>query len=210
MGSTPASAVTTRESSPLLDPSTVLAALFEDDRREHASVPAVGTPQYVALRERDGARRARAEDALAALASSGAPSAEDLYHAASLFQHGETAADAYRAHTLAGDSAARGHAPARWLYAAAYDRWCMYEGRPQRYGTQIVPDGVRYRVWDVDPATTDAERAEHDVPPLAEQERRAAELSRNAPQPPMHGAPEWLRGALERWHGDGGASGRRR
>jgi hypothetical protein len=77
----------------------------------------------------------------------------------------------------------------------------MYEGRAQRWGTQIVPDGVRHRVWDVDPTTTDAERAEWDVPPLAEQERRAVELTRTEPQPPLALAPAWLRAALARWGG---------
>ena len=94
---------------------------------------------------------------------------------------------------------AAGHAPACWLYAAAYDRWCMYRGRPQRLGTQIVPDGRRYRVWDTDPSTTDRERATFDVPPLAEQRRRADEQSGACPQPPMDMAPEWLKAARVRW-----------
>jgi glycine oxidase len=34
----------------------------------------------------------------------------------------------------------------------------MYQGKPQKYGTQFVPDGKRWRLWDVDPTTTDAER----------------------------------------------------
>lgn len=203
--------MTAVESGGSTDPSTALAALFADDRREHATVPAVGTPEYSALRARDAERRARADAALAALQASGGPSPADLYHAAGLFQHGDAGADARRAHELASEAARRGHAPARWLAAASYDRWCMYEGRPQRYGTQIVPDGMRYRVWDVEPTTTDAERAELDVPPLAEQERRADELTRNAPQPPLDSAPEWLRDALHRWRAtDGGATSRRR
>ena len=36
--------------------------------------------------------------------------------------------------------------------------------------------GDRWVLWPVDPATTDAERAEWDVPPLAEALRRAEEL----------------------------------
>jgi hypothetical protein len=79
----------------------------------------------------------------------------------------------------------------------------MYQGKPQRYGTNMVPDGKRIRVWDVDPATTDEERARWDVPPLAEMERRAAEASRNGPMPPMDQAPAWLRTALERWGKEG-------
>lgn len=80
----------------------------------------------------------------------------------------------------------------------------MYEGRPQRSGTQSVPDGVRYRLWDVEPATTDEERAAWDVPPLAEQLRRAEVLTRNEPQPRMGGAPAWLKAAIERRTSEGG------
>jgi hypothetical protein len=184
--------------------SAALAELYADDRREHADVPPVGTPAYRTLRERDHRRRGRADELLASLEALGGCSAEDLYHAAWLFNHGDQPAAAWRAHELAREAAERGHRPARWLAAAAYDRWCMYEGRPQRYGTQFVPDGVRHRLWDVEPATTDEERAAWDVPPLAEQLRRADELTHSQPQPPMEKAPAWLRAAIERWAPESG------
>jgi hypothetical protein len=185
------------------EPSTALAALFAEDRREHAHVPPVGTPEYRRLRERDRGRRERAGALLDALGESGGPGPEDLYHAAWLFNHGEDAVEARLAHELAREAAERGHRPARWLAAAAFDRGCMYEGRPQKYGTQFVPDGSRYRLWDVEPATTDAERADWDVPPLAEQHRRAEVMTRDVPQPAMDGAPDWLRAAVERWRSEG-------
>lgn len=181
------------------DASAELARLHADDCREHADVPPVGTPEYRALRERDGERRRRAGEILDRLRGAGGPSPIDLYRAAWLLNHGDEPAEARRAHELAREAAERGHGPARWLAAAAYDRWCMYEGRPQRFGTQFVPDGERYRLWDVDPATTDAERDAWDVPPLAEQERRAREMTRTSPQPPMERAPAWLRAAIDRW-----------
>lgn len=85
------------------------------------------------MRERDRQRRARAEDLIESHALT-AP--EDYFHAARLFQHGDTAEDAWRAHVLARTSAELGYAQARWLAAAAYDRWLMYQGKPQKYGTQ--------------------------------------------------------------------------
>jgi hypothetical protein len=88
-------------------------------------VPPVSTPEYRALRERDRRRRVRAADLLGSLEAAGGFSAADLYHAAWLFNHGDQPAEARRAH----EAAERGHRPARWLAAAAYDRWCMYEGR---------------------------------------------------------------------------------
>jgi hypothetical protein len=180
-------------------PEATLEQLYLADREDHANVPPVDSPAYAALRQRDRERREQAGKALDTLRESGALPAESLHHAAWLFQHGDTPADARRAHELAREAAERGHAPARWLAAAAYDRWSMYEGRPQRYGTQFVPDGVRHRLWDVDPATTDEERAAWDVPPLAVQLERADELTRTEPQPPMDGAPDWLKAAIARW-----------
>jgi hypothetical protein len=68
--------------------------------------------------------------------------------------------------------------PARWLAAAALDRWLMATGKPQRYGTQYRRIGSGpFELWQVDPETTDEERAAWDVPPLAEAQRRAEELS---------------------------------
>jgi TPR repeat protein len=179
--------------------SLLLRRLYEEDVREHGDVPAVGTPEYVALRARDRTRRGQAQEAVERLREASDVSPRDVYHAAWLFNHGETPADALRAHEWALEAAEAGHDRARWLAAASYDRWCMYEGRPQKYGTQFVPDGVRYRLWDVDPDTTDAERARWDVPPVAEQLRRADEMSLREPQPPLDEAPQWLKDALKRW-----------
>ena len=82
----------------------------------------------------------------------------------------------------------------------------MYQGKPQKYGTNYVYDGRGDRLWDVDPDTTDEERAEWDVPPLAEQLRKAEEA--NQYKRPMSAselkefqanAPAWLKQALEKW-----------
>jgi hypothetical protein len=60
-------------------------------------------------------------------------------------------------------------------------------------------------LWDVDPETTDEDRAAWDVPPLAEQLRKAEEA--NMHQVPMSeselrefeaNAPEWLRQVMHR------------
>lgn len=178
------------------EPCAELAALYAADRAEHAAVPPMATPAYASLRARDSTRRAEALAALERLRAMGDVPSEALYHTAWLLNHGETPDEAARAHALAREAAESGYVPARWLAAASYDRACMYAGRPQRYGTQFVPDGIRYRLWDLDPATTDAERAEWDVPPLAEQLARAEAMTRTNPQPPMDGAPAWLTAEL--------------
>jgi hypothetical protein len=50
----------------------------------------------------------------------------------------------------------------------------MHQGKPQRFGTQyFAMGGDLPGLWQVDPATTDEERAEWDVPPLHEALDRA-------------------------------------
>ena len=134
------------------------------------------------MRERDRARRRRTDELVAAEALQ---TADDFYHAARPFQHGDTPDDAWQDHTLALRACDLGSQPARWMAAAAYDRWLMYQGRLQHYGTQFVSDGRRQRRWDVDPTTTDDERAAWDVPPLAEQLRNAEEATRLHPPGPI-------------------------
>lgn len=53
----------------------------------------------------------------------------------------------------------------------------MSLGRPQKYGTQYTLVDGRYALYPVDPATTDAERAQYDVPALAEAQARAETMA---------------------------------
>jgi hypothetical protein len=94
--------------------------------------------------------------------------ANDYFHAAMLLQHGEELEHWQQARELALKAAEMGHPRARYLAAAALDRRLMRQGMPQKYGTNTWPDKDGWRVWDYDPTTTDEERAEWDVPPLAE------------------------------------------
>ncbi|MEM6784368.1 MAG: hypothetical protein AAF624_11625 [Bacteroidota bacterium] len=181
-----------------------LRALYEADYRDHGQGLQHSTPEYDAMRARDRDRRQRAAEIIAEImAGESSVAAEDYYHAAWLFNHGDTPDDASQGHVWAKQAAELGHRPARWLAAAAYDRARMYSGQPQKYGTQFVPDGTRHRLWDVEPATTDAERAAWDVPPLAEQLRRAEAMTEADPPGPIgEGAPTWLTDAIERWRAE--------
>jgi len=180
-----------------------LQDLFRADQDERSNHPDYGTPEYWLLRERDAERRKRLEGIIE---SGGLKEPEDYYRAGWILNHGESVEEIWQAHILAKAAVELDLRRARWLAAATYDRWLMYQGKPQKYGTQIVPDGKRQRVWDVEPATSDAERAEWDVPSLAEMERRAEEITRYEPMPSMDTAPEWLKGALLKWRSeeDGG------
>lgn len=176
-----------------------LQTLFRADQDERANHPDVGTPEYSALRERDAERRRRLQNIVA---SEGLKEPEDYYNAAWILNHGEAVEEIWQAHVLAKKAAELGFGRARWLAAATCDRWLMYQGKSQKYGTQIVPDGKRHRVWDVDPITSDVERQKWDVPSLEEMERRAEEVTRRETMPPMADAPQWLKDALARWNAE--------
>ena len=148
------------------------------------------------LEERDRERRTQVEQMLDA---GEVRDGVDHYNAAMLFQHGETLDDYWKAHTLALRAVELGHRPARWLAAAAHDRWLMNQGKPQKYGTQFVSDGRHWRPWDVDPRTTDADRAEWDVPPLNETEAMMHKYYGGPPPLDPERAPQWLKDALRRW-----------
>ncbi len=181
-----------------------LLQLFRADQAGREQHPAFDSPEYHALFAADARRRQRVLEIVDAGQAITPP---DYYYAALVLHHGGNLPEVWRAHTLANAAAAQGYRPARWLTAASLDRWLMMQGRPQKYGTQIVPDGERQRVWDVDPATTDAERAAWDVRPLSRQHTRAAELTRTQPMPPMERAPDWLKAAIRRWQNQPDTSG---
>jgi len=127
---------------------------------------------------RDHARRRRVADMLDA---GEARTGEDFFHAALVFQHSDLLVDYWRAHELALRAAELGHRPGRWLAAAAHDRWLMRQGRLQKYGTQYTARGDAWELYQVDPATTDAKRAEWDVPPLEAAHSRAVEMTERRP-----------------------------
>ena len=64
----------------------------------------------------------------------------DLYEAAFVFQHGETAPDYLLAHVLALDALTKGFDRAKWLSAATLDRYLQLIGQPQVFGTQYPLD----------------------------------------------------------------------
>src|SRR5262245_5201520 len=135
-----------------------LRTIFEQDQadRQGELHPEVG--------QRDRARRARVEELIAA---DELQTPEDYFHAAMVFQHGERLEHFLRAHELALKAAELGDPqPARWLAAPAYDRWLIYQGQRQKYGTQYIAEDGCWKLWDTDPTTTDEERAAWDVPSL--------------------------------------------
>jgi hypothetical protein len=158
-----------------------LAALYAADQSDRRRLVQEGLG---GLGPRDAERRARVEQLLA---EGKAQSADDFYHAALVFQHGDALAHYQRARQLALEAVARDpeHERARWLAAAAEDRALMHQRKPQRYGTQATLDADgRMALWEVDPSVTDEERARWNVPPLEQLRSRQGTLAAPPPTRP--------------------------
>lgn len=66
--------------------------------------------------------------------------ANDYFHAALVYQHGQTSNDYLLAHVLAVNSISFGGKNARWLASATLDRYLRSLSKPQIYGTQFMSD----------------------------------------------------------------------
>lgn len=176
-----------------------LKLLFEEDQYECVNQPSDGTPEYLALKHRCKIRISRVMEILE---FENVLSGEDYFHASIIFMHGDCPDDFWQAHTLALRAVNRNYNGAKRFAAAAYDRWLMYQGKPQKFGLQYVPDGIQLRLWDVDPKTTDEERAEWEVPTLKELQRNLSELNKtfDISKIDMDKKPQWLKDAIKRWN----------
>ena len=151
-----------------------LQMLFEQDQADREGCAQLDSTQQQWMLLRGRARRQRVE---ALLSSHPLLDAHDYFHAAMIFQHGETPEHFWLAHTLAYRGAKQGYAACLCLMAAAYDRVLLSQGQPQKYGTQYIIRHGRRVLYDVDPTTTDEQRARWHVPPLAHCLHRAEEMN---------------------------------
>lgn len=132
---------------------------------------------WTVVSKRDAERQERVARILA---EGGAKTAEDFFHAAMVFQHGDTEEEVARAHELSMKAVELdpNHPTARWLAAASKDRLLMRQGKPQLYATQYRMVDGKWVLYEVDPSVTDEERAKWDCPPLAVAKARAEEMNR--------------------------------
>jgi hypothetical protein len=119
-------------------------------------------------------------------------SPHDLVIAAYIFQHGDCSEHYLFANHLAKLAMDAGYEEARWIYAATLDRYLMSQGELQKYGTQYAWVNGTYTLYPVDPTTTDAERAEYNVPPLNEAMQSVPEGTGGAPVRRQWLASWWL------------------
>jgi hypothetical protein len=149
-----------------------IAHLFDEDQAVREHWP---PKDIAAVIEQDRARRNRAKTLL----ESGAlQSGDDFWHAAFIFQHGDTPADYLLAHSLAIVAAARGRADATWIAAATLDRYLQSIHQKQIYGTQYqwqgngtAPSPTTQEPYDRT-VIPDGLRTALGVPPLSAQEQK--------------------------------------
>lgn len=152
-----------------------LTLLYQQDRADRFAWQTLTVEQKKSVGQRDRERSQRVEELVA---HGVLQDAADYFHAAMVFQHGGTTERYCQAHELAKKGAELGHTTSRWLTAAACDRWLMSQGKAQKYGTQYTVREGRWILYEVDPETTDAQRAEWNVPTLAQALQRAEERNR--------------------------------
>jgi hypothetical protein len=126
--------------------------------------------------KRDAERLKRTQEIAA---QGGLKAADDYFNAALVLQHSDKVEDYDQAHQwcLKAVELDSELPAARWLAAATLDRSLMNQGKPQHYGTQYRKADGKWILWQVDPAVTDEERAEWDVPALAEARKRAEAMN---------------------------------
>jgi len=151
-----------------------LLQIYEDDQGDRRKP--YDQIDWKQVTPRDQARRKRVDEIVA---SGSAKVADDYYHAAMVYQHGETGDEIQRARDLALKAVELDpkHKSARWLAAAAEDRKLMYEGKPQKWGTQFKKVDGKWVLWSVDGSVTDEQREEWNVPPLAAAQARAEAMN---------------------------------
>jgi hypothetical protein len=143
-----------------------IAELFQADQAARAFPVGAGAQ----IAEADRQRRV---EVLGYLQAGQVQTTQDLVAAAFIFQHGNCPEHYLLANRVAQVAMDAGDPEARWIYAATYDRYLTSQGKPQKFGTQYTVVNGRYELYPVDPATTDEERRQYDVPTLAEAQARA-------------------------------------
>jgi hypothetical protein len=161
-------------------PSTRLGRLYESLQADVADRRTGALPDP-RIAERHTARAAEVHKMLDA---GEIDTPKEKFQAAVLLVETNDAAEMKLAEQLAQEAAQGGEKLAPRVAAEAIDKQLVLLHQPQRYGTQyewVVALGG-WRLYPVDPKTTDADRAAVGVPPIAS--LREAEQKLNAPYKP--------------------------
>lgn len=151
-----------------------LERLYKDGIRERQEDVFSGLDQ--SSMEREESRR---EKVRGYLVEEKLVSAEDYLYAGAILAMSPFEDDLITAQMAGLKAAELGNDRGFRVAAEAIDRHAMHLGRPQRYGTQYYYEEVlkRWRLYPIDPRTSDAEREAMGVPPMAELLAKTEELN---------------------------------
>jgi hypothetical protein len=151
-----------------------MSAMFAADQGDRANLEKM---DWNVVATRDEQRRTRTK---ALLDGGGLNSGTDFYHAAFIFQHGQSSNDYLLAHTLATIAAARGRPDATWIAAATLDRYLQSIGQKQIYGTQfLTPKGKPVTQEPYDRSlVSDTLRKALGVPAIANQDKQRLDFQK--------------------------------
>jgi hypothetical protein len=157
---------------------SVLTRLAADDQADR--LPGHNKIDWSVVGKRDAQRRAQV---LQWLADGDIRTADDYFHAALIFQHGDSIEDTQLAFALATTAVrmAPSNHDAQILRVDAWDRIMQESGKPQWYGTQYVRSKTtgKWELYPTDPsAVTDAQRKAIGLPSLSEAMAVVAQLNK--------------------------------
>ncbi len=145
-----------------------LKTLYEEDQSDRMS----GDIDWSIISKKDSSREARVYELLD---SNLVLTANDHYHAAMIFQHGNDTIASGMAVKMMRKAVDLDSTTNKWLLAAAIDRDMMRRNEPQIYGTQYTKHGQDepWVLYDIDTTqVTDRERKAFGVETLAEQQEK--------------------------------------
>lgn len=145
---------------------TRIDSLYEDLADEVASTDPVALPTAVS----DKQHEERADEVRAIVEKEGVKTADQAFKAAVLLVGTDRPADLILAEELANKATTLGEPRGPRVMAEAVDKRLMLSGAPQKYGTQFVFEFVldSWRLYPIDPGTTDSMRAAVGVPSYAD------------------------------------------
>lgn len=142
-----------------------LVTMYENDQVSRMNGPI----DWAVLSREDSIRRASVDRMIE---EGKVKTAQDFYHAAMIYQHGNDTIASGKAVQYMKKAVEMDPSTNKWLLAAAIDRDLMRKGEPQIYGTQFLKNGMNepYIQYEIDSTqVSDAQRQEYGVPTLAQQ-----------------------------------------
>jgi len=102
-----------------------------------------------------------------------AKTGRDYFVASIIFHHGFRISLSKRAIKYSEKSIEQGYKGGKEMLALTIDRLLVLQGKPQKFGSQgFELKSGKWKIYKVDPKTTDKERKEHGLPTLKEMKKR--------------------------------------